>query len=377
MGFRRRAAAAALALLPAVALRAQEPDEPAVPQEPPVVAPALRLGRLEPRPPVLFDPAADPEKDIAAGVARARKEGRRVLLLWGSDWCSWSRGLDRLLQKSPSLRFQAAAEYVIVRVDVGRYDRNSDLLASYDVDLERTRIPVLSVLDGEGGLLFSGESGFLESRVGSEKGFDVQKVQAFLSAYRIPPKSADDALASALRAAATSKRHVLVHFEVPLRPPCVAFEEWIARPEVRTPLEKDFVVLEIDLQRMSGADFLLARLRDPDSKGLPWMAVLDPSGKRLATSDTEECRNILYPQSEAEIAHFGSMLAKGTLRLFPPDIEKLEDSLRTDREERARRAKTPVADPDADPAPDAPAASAPAGTGPAGSDPAAKTPPRK
>src|SRR6185295_2206156 len=111
--------------------------------------------------------------------------------------------------------FEAAAEYEIVRVDVGRYDRNSDLLASYDVDLEHTRIPVLSVLDGEGGLLFSGESGFLESRVGSEKGFDVQKVHEFLSAYRTPPKSAHDALVSALRAAAAAKKSVLVHFEVP------------------------------------------------------------------------------------------------------------------------------------------------------------------
>ena len=361
MGFLRRAAAAAFALVPVLAVRAQQQDEPPPPPEPPVVAPELRLGRLEPRPPVLFDPSAEPEKDIAAGVARARKEGRRVLVLWGSDWCSWSRGLDRLLQKSPRLRFEAAAEFEIVRVDVGRYDRNSDLLASYDVDLEHTRIPVLSVLDGEGGLLFSGESGFLESRVGSEKGFDVQKVHEFLAAYRTPPKSADEALASALRAAATAKKCVLVHFEVPLRPPCVALEEWLARPEVRAPLEKDFVVVKIDLQRMSGADLLLARLREPDSKGVPWMAVLDPSGKRLATSDTEECHNILYPQSDAEIAHFGSMLAKGTLRLFPPDVQKLEDSLRADREERAKRAKNPApADPDSDPADDAPAAKTPA-----------------
>ncbi len=346
------------------AARAQEQDEPPAPPEPPVVAPVLRLAPLASRPPVLFDPDADPETDIAAGVRRAHKEGRRVLVIWGADWCSWSRGLDQLLQTSPRLRFQAAAEYVVVRVDVGRYDRNSDLLASYDVDLERARVPVLSVLDGEGAVLFSGESGFLESRIGRDKGFDVQKVHEFLEAYRTPAKSAHEAFANGLAAARAAKKCLLVHFEVPLRPPCVALQEWLAKPEVRSALEKDFVVLEIDVQRMSGADFLLAELREPDSVGLPWTGVFDATGKRLATSDTSECRNVLFPQSDADIAHFREMLKSGTLRLFDPDLAKLEDSLRADRELRTKRAKAPSA---TTPSSDADGDAPPAKTRPAGS----------
>jgi hypothetical protein len=321
---------------------AQEPEQtpPPPPQttEPQVVAPELRLGRLDPPPPVVFDPAADPVKDIADGVARARKEHRRVLVIWGADWCSWSRGFDRLLLRDPRLRAEAAAEYEIVRVDVGRYDRNSDLLASYDVDLEHSRIPVLSVLDERGELHFSGESGFLESRVGREKGFDVQKVHAFLMAYRTPPASAQEAFASALSAAAAANKHVLVHIETPLGTNCRLLEAWLAKPEVRSLLEKDFVVLKIDLQRMSGADFLQARLRDPESVELPWMAVFDASGKRLATSDIDVCRNIQFPQSDEDIAYFTEMLQKGSLRLFAPDLQRLADSLRADREERAKRA---------------------------------------
>jgi hypothetical protein len=353
MAFLRSVSAAALALLLAPTLRAQEKQEEApVAPEPPVVAPTLRLSPLATRPPVLFDPEADPEADIAAAVERARKERRRVLVIWGSDWCSWSRGLDLLLKTSPRLRFEAAAEYVIVRVDVGRYDRNSDLLAAYDVDLEHARIPVLSVLDGEGKLLCSGESAVLESRVGREKGFDVQKVHEFLLAHKAPPKNADEVFANALAAAAASKKCVLAHFEVPLRPPCVALDEWLARPEVRSLLEKDFVVARIDVQRMTNADLLLARLRDVNSKALPWMAVFDATGKRLATSDDEFCRNILYPQSDADGKLFRAMLETGALRLFAPDFDKLEGSLRADREARAKRAKDaaggrPPADADA------------------------------
>jgi hypothetical protein len=111
---------------------------------------------------------------------------------------------------------------------------------------------------------------------------------------------------------------------------------------VRSLLQKDFVVLKIDLQRMTGGDRLLAGLRDASSKELPWMAVFDSSGKLVATSDVDAdgCRNIQFPQSDADIAHFGWMLAQGSLRLFAPDIQKLEDSLRAERERRSKRSKT-------------------------------------
>jgi hypothetical protein len=108
---------------------------------------------------------------------------------------------------------------------------------------------------------------------------------------------------------------------------------------------------------MTNAVDLLARLRDQNSKALPWMAVFDATGKRLATSDDEACRNILYPQSDADIALFGAMLAKGSLRLFAPDFEKLEESLRADREARAKRARNPAG---ARPSPDADDGGAPA-----------------
>lgn len=309
-------------------------EEPKV-DEPKIVAPDLRPESLRRRAPVLFDPGADPAKDIAAAAARAKRENRRVLILWGADWCSWSRSLHGLFSDSQRIQRAIAGEYEVVRVDVGKYDRNADLLASYGVDLSRTRIPVVTILDEDGTLLLSEDSGFLESRVGRQIGVDVIKVQDFLLRYRAPARSADTIYATGLAAASRAKKCLLLHFEVPMRRSCEAFEAWLDVPEVRNALEKDFVVQKIDARRTTGGFELLARLRDPDSKGFPWMAVLDQEGRLVATSDADACKNIEFPQAEEDIAHFGSMLRKGAVRLFDGDVVRLLDSLRAVRERSA------------------------------------------
>jgi thioredoxin-related protein len=327
----------ALLLAASSSLRQDPADTPI--DEPQVVVPDLRTEGLRKKAPALFDPSADPVKDIAAAAARAKREDRRVLILWGADWCSWSRSLHSLLTESKRILRAVAGEYEVVRIDVGKYDRNADLLASYGVDLARTRIPVVTVLDEDGTLLLSEDSGFLESRVGRQIGVDVNKVQDFLLRYRAPTRSADTLYATALAAAARVKKCLLLHFEAPQRPGCEALEEWLDAPEVRNVLEKDFVVQKIDARRTLGGFELLGRLRDPDSKGLPWMAVLDPEGRLVATSDAAGCENIEFPQTDEAIAHFGSMLRKGAVRLFDGDVQRLLDSLRAVRERNAEKAK--------------------------------------
>lgn len=40
-----------------------------------------------------YDETADAEQEIAAAVAAARGDGKRVLLVFGANWCSWCRRL--------------------------------------------------------------------------------------------------------------------------------------------------------------------------------------------------------------------------------------------------------------------------------------------
>ncbi len=72
----------------------------------------------------------------------------------------------------PELAERIKQSFVIVEVDVGRYDKNLDLAEKYDLTLKRglmsllkrTGIPALAVLDPHGKLLYSDGHGFTDAR---------------------------------------------------------------------------------------------------------------------------------------------------------------------------------------------------------------------
>jgi thiol:disulfide interchange protein len=133
------------------------------------------------RPPV-YDEAADAKADVAAAVALAKKENKRVLVTLGANWCSWCRSLDKTFTKDEKVAAELGKGYVPVKVDVGRMKpdsdrlkKNLDLAASWGADPKKG-IPLLVVLDGNGKAVKVQETGALEAG----KGHDPEKVVAFL-----------------------------------------------------------------------------------------------------------------------------------------------------------------------------------------------------
>jgi thioredoxin 1 len=64
----------------------------------------------------------------------------------------------------PELASLISNSYVIVKIDVGRYTKNSDLANKYNVPLKHG-IPALAVLDPHGKLLYATDQGqFSDSR---------------------------------------------------------------------------------------------------------------------------------------------------------------------------------------------------------------------
>ena len=127
-----------------------------------------------PRPPV-YDEAADAKKEVAAAVAKARAEKKRVLVTLGGNWCGWCRALDELFRTDEKVSAELARAYVPVKVDVGRMTKNLDLAASWGADPKKG-VPLLVVLDGKGKAVKVQETGSLEAG----KGHDPAKVLAFL-----------------------------------------------------------------------------------------------------------------------------------------------------------------------------------------------------
>ncbi len=144
------------------------------------------------RGPDLYDVSADGATLIRAARDQARASHRRVLLDFGANWCPWCHALHRLFATDPDVRRELEAGYVLVMIDVNRRhgtDRNADVVRAYG-DPTKLGLPVLVVLDADGTVLATQDTGALEKGDGSVA-HDPAKVLAFLRhwAPQRPPSS--------------------------------------------------------------------------------------------------------------------------------------------------------------------------------------------
>ncbi|MGQ3055056.1 MAG: thioredoxin family protein [Roseateles sp.] len=110
-------------------------------------------------PPAIYDEAADAKAAIRATLAEAGQARLPVLVVFGANWCGDCRMLDASFKTGPSAPL-IAASFKVVKVDVGRFDRNVDIAEGYRVPLKKG-IPAVAVLSPEGKLLYATEGGEL------------------------------------------------------------------------------------------------------------------------------------------------------------------------------------------------------------------------
>jgi thiol-disulfide isomerase/thioredoxin len=106
------------------------------------------------------DPSQGPS-EIAAATKLARADHKRVLVIFGANWCYDCHVLDATL-RSKEVAPLVAANYHVVHVNIGDGDANSDLANRFQVPLKKG-IPSLAVLDSSGKLITSQKQGEFES----------------------------------------------------------------------------------------------------------------------------------------------------------------------------------------------------------------------
>ncbi len=109
---------------------------------------------------LIYDDNADAKAEIKQALAASVKGNKRVLLIFGANWCYDCHVLDLAFQR-PELASVLKRNYEVVHVDVGEYTRNMDLGQQYQVPLKKG-VPALAVLDSHGKLLYSQQSGEFE-----------------------------------------------------------------------------------------------------------------------------------------------------------------------------------------------------------------------
>lgn len=104
-----------------------------------------------------FDPGRDAMADVDAGLKLAKASGRKLIVIFGGNWCHDSRALAGWLATE---RFQAMLfpRYHVVYVDVGRpqmgMGRNLDVAARFGITSIKGT-PNMVIADGDGNRLNS------------------------------------------------------------------------------------------------------------------------------------------------------------------------------------------------------------------------------
>jgi thioredoxin 1 len=113
----------------------------------------------------IYPDDADAHAEIKEAEERATRERKRVLLVFGANWCFDCHVLDLAFQR-PDLSPILAMNYEVVHVDLGPDEhKNADLVKQYDVPLNKG-IPALAVAESDGKLVVSQKNGEFEDARG-------------------------------------------------------------------------------------------------------------------------------------------------------------------------------------------------------------------
>jgi thioredoxin-related protein len=120
----------------------------------------------------LYHPNENAKEEIAKSVKQAKASGKHVFIQIGGNWCIWCARFNDFVTKDSLIK----ANYVVYHLNYSKENKNEKLLEKYSFP-QRFGFPVFLILDGDGKLLHTQNSGYLEQ----EKGYGKDKVVGFLN----------------------------------------------------------------------------------------------------------------------------------------------------------------------------------------------------
>ena len=119
-----------------------------------VLKPAANKGNL-------YRAEANAKQEIEDALKAAVAENKRVLLIFGANWCYDCHVLDQALHDGSAGKI-VTESFLLVHVDIGEGDKNADLVKTYAIPLEKG-VPAVVVLGSDGKLLYSSGNGEFEA----------------------------------------------------------------------------------------------------------------------------------------------------------------------------------------------------------------------
>ncbi|AAO28893.1 thioredoxin fold domain-containing protein [Xylella fastidiosa subsp. fastidiosa] len=106
-----------------------------------------------------YDEHADAWTQVKKALAAGKRTHKPTLLVFGANWCTDCRALDKSLrnQKNTAL---IAKHFEVVKIDVGNFDRNLELSQAYG-DPIQDGIPAVVVVNSDGKVRYTTKGGEL------------------------------------------------------------------------------------------------------------------------------------------------------------------------------------------------------------------------
>lgn len=127
----------------------------------------------------IYPARADAHVDLKEAEEKAARDHKRLLLVFGANWCFDCHVLDLAFQQ-PDLAPIVASNYEVVHVDLGPDGKkNADLVQHFEIPLDKG-IPALAVADSDGKLVVSQKNGEFEDA----RGLTPEALAEFLNKWR-------------------------------------------------------------------------------------------------------------------------------------------------------------------------------------------------
>ncbi len=127
--------------------------------------------------PNLYDTKIDAKKEIADVFKEAKSDHKRVILVFGGNWCIDCQVLDYWFH-DPHIEPTVEANYHVIHVNVGQFDKNLDLPEKYGTTIKKG-VPSLSILAPDGKVLYGDTTGEFEKAAR----MDPREILAFLQKW--------------------------------------------------------------------------------------------------------------------------------------------------------------------------------------------------
>ncbi len=134
----------------------------------------------------VYDETINPSTQITEAVAKASANGKFVVAQLGGNWCKWCIRFAKFVDADPEIKRIVDDNYEFIHVNYNPRNTETDVdQSATEAALKklgnpvRFGYPVLVVLDGEGNVIHTQDSGFLESG----EGYDKEKVKRFFESW--------------------------------------------------------------------------------------------------------------------------------------------------------------------------------------------------